>query len=240
MSGTAQQQAAAADVEEAAHAVVHLRATPRPEDTAQLRALYNAAFPIQYGDSFYDALSCGTYNGKPLLSVVAEVNGVIIGAVSASFDGSGVQVVDAPKEAVYILTLAVAPAWRRQGVAAMLMESVDKWSKALPSVDAIFLHVVTSNAPAIAFYERLGFTKFKREYGFYLIHDSLEDAFLYVRYVPGVSAKTAARESFIERLWGMLYRAVVKLVLFTSGSDDDAAAAAAADQVEKAPEDALV
>lgn len=50
--------------------------------------------------------------------------------------------------------IAVAPAFRRQGVASLLLET------ALDGMDAeVFLEVRASNAPAIALYQKFGFTQ---------------------------------------------------------------------------------
>ena len=50
--------------------------------------------------------------------------------------------------------IAVAPAFRRQGVASLLLET------AFEGVDAeVFLEVRASNAPAIALYQKFGFTQ---------------------------------------------------------------------------------
>jgi len=188
----------------------------------QLRALYDASFPIKYGDAFYEALAMGVYNGKPLVSVVAEINGVIIGAASASYDSSGHQLVNANREAIYILTLAVSPAWRRQGIATALMHAIATWAKAQPNVDAEYLHVLATNSSAINFYESNGFLNYKREIGFYPINNALEDAYLLVRYFHGIQAPPLQVESVWERVWGIVSRAVLRVVLVITSIAENA------------------
>jgi ribosomal-protein-alanine N-acetyltransferase len=77
----------------------------------------------------------------------------------------------------YIVTLDVAPAHRRAGMARALMRQAE-----LHAVDAgcslMVLHVFTGNADAIAFYERLGFSVARREKNFY---GGSRDALVYVK-----------------------------------------------------------
>jgi ribosomal-protein-alanine N-acetyltransferase len=56
----------------------------------------------------------------------------------------------------YIVTLDVAPAHRRQGLATRLMHAVEQMAIA-DGCKSLVLHVHTQNRSAILFYERLGF-----------------------------------------------------------------------------------
>ena len=64
---------------------------------------------------------------------------------------------------IYIMTLATLAPYRNRGIGASLLKSLlayfesNKDSKALETVDEIALHVQTSNADAVRFYERFGF-----------------------------------------------------------------------------------
>jgi ribosomal-protein-alanine N-acetyltransferase len=66
----------------------------------------------------------------------------------------------------YVVTLDVAPAYRRRGVATELMRGVERMAVA-EDCSAMQLHVYAENAAAIAFYERLGFERLYDEEGFY-------------------------------------------------------------------------
>lgn len=57
-----------------------------------------------------------------------------------------------------LISMWVAPAARRQGIAARLIDSVAAWAKA-DGAAALVLEVVATNAPAIALYERSGFRR---------------------------------------------------------------------------------
>jgi ribosomal-protein-alanine N-acetyltransferase len=81
----------------------------------------------------------------------------------------------------YVVTLDVAPAFRRMGLARVLMGEAEQ-----QSVDAgaerMGLHVYSGNTAAIAFYERLGFERLAVDEGFY--GDGL-DALIYSKPLAG-------------------------------------------------------
>jgi ribosomal-protein-alanine N-acetyltransferase len=56
----------------------------------------------------------------------------------------------------YVVTLDVAPQYRRQGLATELMQAVERLALA-DECSAMLLHVYVENAAALSFYERLGF-----------------------------------------------------------------------------------
>ena len=76
-----------------------------------------------------------------------------------------------------ILTVAVAPEYRRQGIAAKLMEQF--FSAVSDDVENIALEVRQSNSAAIALYERFGFEKQGVRRRFY--RDPVEDADIMVK-----------------------------------------------------------
>lgn len=167
--------------------------TTRPfrGEAATLRELYDSSFPIKYGEAFYDAVEARRYSGNKLLSVVArdEATGLVVGAATACLQDAGTQpYVLTPQGSwrpSYLLTLAVVPEWRRFGVASALVDAVKEWSRADPTCGALYLHVIHYNEAAIHLYERLGFTKVKREIDFYPIDGATFDAFLYADWLNG-------------------------------------------------------
>ena len=62
--------------------------------------------------------------------------------------------------------IAVAPAYRRQGVAAALIETLLRRAREL-SLACVMLEVRQSNAPAIALYESFGFAPVGKRKGYY-------------------------------------------------------------------------
>jgi ribosomal-protein-alanine N-acetyltransferase len=92
--------------------------------------------------------------------VIAEESGVLAGFVilhvEAGQDGrSG-----------YVVTLDVDPAFRRRGIAALLMSEVERQAR-VEGCEAIVLHVFVGNEAAVGFYDRAGFARSHRDEEFY-------------------------------------------------------------------------
>jgi ribosomal-protein-alanine acetyltransferase len=103
---------------------------------------------------------------------VAEDAGQVIGASAARTVADEVEV----------LTLGVAPSWRRKGVGRSLM--VTALSEAgQAGARRVFLEVRESNQGARAFYASLGFVETGRRRAYY--RDPAEDALVLSRPVPG-------------------------------------------------------
>lgn len=58
---------------------------------------------------------------------------------------------------VQIWSMWVAPEFRRRGLGLALLDAVETWARAVPSVTALVLHVTEGNEPATRAYERAGF-----------------------------------------------------------------------------------
>lgn len=83
---------------------------------------------------------------QPGLLLVATAGDEIVGAVMAGFDGTR----------GWMHHLAVAPAWRRRGVATALVRAAEAGLRRL-GCPKLNLQVVPENAGVVAFYRRLGF-----------------------------------------------------------------------------------
>jgi ribosomal-protein-alanine N-acetyltransferase len=66
----------------------------------------------------------------------------------------------------YVVTLDVAPAWRRRGLASRLMAEVESKLHSI-GAEEMELHVFTGNAGAIRFYEKFGYTQTGMAENFY-------------------------------------------------------------------------
>lgn len=77
----------------------------------------------------------------------------------------------------YIVTLDVAPAERRRGLARRLMEEIETQARAA-RCGLLLLHVSAENEGAVRFYERMGFVRTHVAGGFY---GGERDAFVYRR-----------------------------------------------------------
>ncbi len=110
---------------------------PQTDDIAGLAALHVTAFPDGWSVSYIRDLLAG--------------RGVF------AFSGpSGFILARAAGDEAEILTLAVAPAMRRQGIARTLIRKAAKHAEGLGAA-AMFLEVAADNAPALALYRGLGF-----------------------------------------------------------------------------------
>ena len=99
------------------------------------------------------------------------------GAFAFQLEGGFVLVRAAVGEAE-ILTLAVRPALRRQGVGAALVRSAAEHAHRLGAAQ-IFLEVAVGNAAARRLYKGLGFAEVGRRKGYYALRDAnFEDALI--------------------------------------------------------------
>jgi ribosomal-protein-alanine N-acetyltransferase len=92
--------------------------------------------------------------------VIAELDGVLAGFCIAHVEA-------AKRERVgYVVTLDVAPQFRRGGLATGLMQRVESEAH-IAGCTEMRLHVFTGNEAAIRFYERTRYEFGKRDEGFY-------------------------------------------------------------------------
>jgi ribosomal protein S18 acetylase RimI-like enzyme len=82
---------------------------------------------------------------------IAMDEGVPCGMIAGKFDEI------APRRA-WVLSMWVAPAHRRSGLGARLMEEVERWAQSL-AICELYLHVTSNNSTAQIFYEKCGFTR---------------------------------------------------------------------------------
>ena len=92
------------------------------------------------------------------VNVLAESDGELVGFCIAE--------VEADEEAGYVVTLDVAPAWRRKGLARQLMTEVEMKARAA-GAKSMALHVFKGNAGAMRFYEEAGYGRAGMVEGFY-------------------------------------------------------------------------
>lgn len=107
--------------------------------------------------------------------VIAELGGELVG-----FCIVHVETVEREKIG-YVVTLDVALAWRRQGLAGMLMERCEAAAREAGCV-SMALHVFPGNEAAIRFYEGMGYAFWARDKDFYGVG---VDALVYRKVVGG-------------------------------------------------------
>lgn len=116
-------------------------------DQPPLEALWGRVFADDPPWNAPAAMIANKMKVQPELLLVAVLDGVLVGAVMAGFDGVR----------GWIHHLAVAPEARRRGIATALVRAAEAGLRRLgcPKVN---LQVRASNTAVVAFYEALGFT----------------------------------------------------------------------------------
>ncbi|XP_014598561.1 PREDICTED: N-alpha-acetyltransferase 60 isoform X2 [Polistes canadensis] len=133
-----------------------------PDDLEEVRALCQDWFPIDYPNSWYEDIT----SSSRFYALAAVYGGVIIGLIVAEIkpyaklneEDRGILCSSLGKDSLvgYILSLGVRRTYRRNGIASLLLEQLLAHVTApeRSSVKAVFLHVLSSNVPAILFYQR--------------------------------------------------------------------------------------
>jgi ribosomal-protein-alanine N-acetyltransferase len=96
----------------------------------------------------------------------AETPGAITVLAEAGGQLAGFCVTQLEQRTGYVVTLDVAPAWRRRGLARRLMAEVESRLHSAGAVQ-MELHVFTGNEEAIRFYEAIGYTQAGTAIDFY-------------------------------------------------------------------------
>jgi ribosomal protein S18 acetylase RimI-like enzyme len=125
-------------------------------DAAHVRDMVNRAFGV--GGRLFLA-SSRVLGMEPFRFLVAEVKGQVVGTTMVNKRGN----------VGYISTVMVSPDHRRKGIATMLTRSAVEYAQRR-HWDKAVLHAVTTNAPALGVYSRLGFEPF--EHVAYLVRDA--------------------------------------------------------------------
>jgi ribosomal-protein-alanine N-acetyltransferase len=100
----------------------------------------------------------GFAESRNALCVVAET--------VAEAEMVGFCIVELEEQVGYVVTLDVAPAWRRRGLAGRLMIEAENEVRAAGGV-GMALHVFTGNVGAVRFYEAAGYERAGSAAGFY-------------------------------------------------------------------------
>ena len=118
----------------------------RQADRPLLEQLWSAVFPDDPPRNAPDRMIAGALAVHPESLLVAELDGAVVGAVIAGFDGVR----------GWIYHLAVAPVHRRRGIATRLMRSAEAALRAR-GCSKINLQVRAANQGVVAFYRALGY-----------------------------------------------------------------------------------
>ena len=126
----------------------------RPGDWKPMYALDLVCFepPFRFGQREMRRLA----EAPNAITVLAEKGGALIGFC----------IVHVEDHWGYVVTLDVAPEWRRHGLATRLMDAVEEQARAAGAT-GVGLHVFNGNTGAIRFYERIGYERIGLHEGFY-------------------------------------------------------------------------
>ncbi|CAM8927597.1 unnamed protein product [Rhodiola kirilowii] len=166
-----------------------------PSDRQILEKIHSDVFPIRYEPEFFQ----NVVDGRDIISWAAVdrsrrdgLNDELIGFVTARIIMSTdseiedlLRVSRSEQALLYILTLGVVEEYRNRGIASALIREVIKYASNLPTCQAVYLHVISYNNPAMHLYKKLAFKCVRKLYGFYFINSQHYDAFLFVYYVNG-------------------------------------------------------
>ncbi|KAL1129179.1 hypothetical protein AAG570_013709, partial [Ranatra chinensis] len=164
-----------------------------PSDLKEVRSLCRAWFPIDYPYAWYEDIT----SDPRFYSLAAVYEGVIIGLIVAEIkdyvnlnkeDKNILSTCFGQSTSVgYMLSLGVSEAHRRNGIASLLLDNLISHLTAPENQDckALFLHVLTTNKPAIRFYEHRNFRLHSFLPYYYSINDKCKDGFTYVLYLNG-------------------------------------------------------
>jgi len=147
-----------------------------PEDLDAVVKINRACLPENYPPEFF----LDHYYNNPQLFWVAEVAGKIVGYIMCRLEYGLSSFERAFTRRVHVISIAVLPPFRRQGIATALMEKV-LYRSTETGASEIYLEVRVSNTPAISLYRKLGFTAVKVIKSYYL---DGEDAYLMARKLP--------------------------------------------------------
>jgi len=96
----------------------------------------------------------------------AEAPGAVIVLAEAQCALAGFGIAQLQDQAGYVVTLDVAPEWRRHGLARRLMAEIESRLLAAGAVE-MHLHVFTGNTAAISIYESIGYAQAGTAENFY-------------------------------------------------------------------------
>lgn len=134
-------------------------------DVEAVMAVEQSVYPFPWtAGNFRDALKAG-YD-----CWVLEAGGELM--------GYGVMMVAAGE--AHLLTVAVAAGWQRQGLGRRIMDFLLETARGR-GADFMFLEVRPSNGPALALYERMGFSVIARRKNYYPAPGGREDAVIMSR-----------------------------------------------------------
>ena len=137
----------------------------RFDDLSRVMSINEECLPENYSTFFYRDL----YQRFPKTFIVAEADGDIQGYIMCRIE-RGLSKFKTFRTArhAHVVSLAVREPYRRRGIASEILLKAMENGVETYNVTECFLEVRVSNQPAIALYEKLGFTSVNRKLGYYM------------------------------------------------------------------------
>jgi len=137
----------------------------RSDDLERVMGINVECLPENYSTFFYRDL----YRRYPETFVVAEADGEIQGYIMCRIE-RGLSKIKSlkPVRQCHVVSVAVRAPYRRRGIATALIAEATERGKETYGTSECFLEVRNTNDAAILLYENLGFSKVKRNYGYYM------------------------------------------------------------------------
>ncbi|HLR17668.1 MAG TPA: ribosomal protein S18-alanine N-acetyltransferase [Alcanivoracaceae bacterium] len=133
----------------------------RQEDLCTILAIEAVSDPSPWPDTMFIESMLWPQNRCEVFDVKGDIAGYLI--ISTVIDEADV------------LSVVVAPQWRRKGLARYMLENAFARLQR-DEVERLFLEVRVSNTPAQQLYEQLGFVEVGRRKNYYQSADGPEDA----------------------------------------------------------------
>jgi ribosomal-protein-alanine N-acetyltransferase len=134
-------------------------------DLERVMHINTACLPENYSSFFYKDL----YTRFPEAFIVAEMDGEIQGYIMCRIEkGWSKRGRLSPARLCHVVSIAVMESYRRRGIGEALVEQAMGRGRRIYDSNEGYLEVRVSNEPAVNLYAKLGFTKVKRNYGYYL------------------------------------------------------------------------
>jgi len=123
------------------------------KNIGQLKILNASILPVRYNAKFYSDL---LQNSIEYSKLVYHAD-ILVGAVCCRIENQTGANGKPNVQKLYIMTFGVLSPYRKLGIGSALLNFVFKVCKDRPAIEAIYLHVQTSNEEAILFYKKFGF-----------------------------------------------------------------------------------
>ena len=134
-------------------------------DLERVMHINTACLPENYSSFFYKDL----YTRFPDTFIVAEMDGELQGYIMCRIEkGWSKRGRLSPARLCHVVSIAVMESYRRRGIGKALVEQAMGRGRRTYDSNEGYLEVRVSNEPAVNLYAKLGFTKVKRNYGYYL------------------------------------------------------------------------